>query len=161
MNKTISERIVLTRIINYLETVILHIVFNVNVCAQGSPQYFDALDGELIESKIMCNVLKAWVILQKTLALSYTCLAVVLLARNIVLPRLKSRLPSSLKTGFAAAMSFKAWESRPIILPSSAKANPRRAGNILKTRPQRCSVTWQKTMNSGGSPCNPPVLHFT
>ena len=65
MNKTVSERIVLTRTINYLETVILHIVFNVNVCAQGSPQYFDTLDGEHIGSKIMRNVLKAWVVLQK------------------------------------------------------------------------------------------------
>ena len=67
MNKTVSERIVLTRIINYLETVILRIVFNVNVCAQGSPQYFDALDGEHIGSKIMGNALKAWVILQEKL----------------------------------------------------------------------------------------------
>jgi hypothetical protein len=33
--------------------------------AYGSPQYFDTLDGEHIESKIMHNVLKAWVILQK------------------------------------------------------------------------------------------------
>ena len=33
--------------------------------AYGSPQYFDTLDGEHIESKIMRNVLKAWVILQK------------------------------------------------------------------------------------------------
>ncbi len=63
MNKTISERIVFTHIINYLETVILHIVFNVNVCAQGSPQYFDALDREHIGSKIMSNALKAWVVL--------------------------------------------------------------------------------------------------
>ena len=39
MNKTVSERIVLTLIMNYLETVILDIVFNVNVCTQGSPQY--------------------------------------------------------------------------------------------------------------------------
>jgi hypothetical protein len=37
MNKTVIERIVLTHIINYLETVILHTVLNVNVCAQGSP----------------------------------------------------------------------------------------------------------------------------
>ena len=68
MNKTVSERIVLTLIINYLETVILHIVFNVNVCAQGSPQYFDALDGEHIGSKIMGDALKAWVILQEKLS---------------------------------------------------------------------------------------------
>ena len=33
--------------------------------AYGSPQYFDTLDGEHIESKIMRNVLKAWVSLQK------------------------------------------------------------------------------------------------
>ena len=33
--------------------------------AYGSPQYFDTFDGEHIESKIMHNVLKAWVILQK------------------------------------------------------------------------------------------------
>ena len=70
MNKTISEGIVLTRIIYYLETVIiLHIVFNVNVCAQGSPQYFDALDGEHIGSKIMHNALKAWVVQQKKMSL--------------------------------------------------------------------------------------------
>ncbi len=68
MNETISERIVLTHIINYLETVILHIIFNVNVCAQGSPQYFDVLDGEHIGSKIMSNTLKAWVVLQKKLS---------------------------------------------------------------------------------------------
>ena len=70
MNKTISERIVVvfTHIINYLETVILHIVLNVNVCAQGSPQYFDVLDGEHIGSKIMRNVLKDWVVLQKKLS---------------------------------------------------------------------------------------------
>ena len=37
MNKTVSERIVLTHILNYLETVILHIVFNVNVYAKGVP----------------------------------------------------------------------------------------------------------------------------
>ena len=40
-------------------------LFNVKVCANGSPQDFDALDGEHIESKIMHNVLKTWVILQK------------------------------------------------------------------------------------------------
>ena len=68
MNKTVSERIFLTLIINYLETVILYIVFNVNVCVQGSPQYFDALDGEHIGSKILYNALKAWVILQEKLS---------------------------------------------------------------------------------------------
>ena len=44
---------------HYLETVMLHVFLNVDVCAYGSPQYFDALDGEHIESKIMRNVLKA------------------------------------------------------------------------------------------------------
>ena len=58
MNKTISERIMHDRIIYYLETVILHVVFNVHVCANGS-------HGEHIESKIMHNVLKVWVSLQK------------------------------------------------------------------------------------------------
>ncbi len=48
-------------IIYYLETVILHVVLNEDVCAYGSPQYFDVLDGEHIESKIMRNVLKVWV----------------------------------------------------------------------------------------------------
>ena len=33
--------------------------------AYGSPQYFDTLDGEHIESKIMYNVLKDWVIPQE------------------------------------------------------------------------------------------------
>ena len=133
MNKTVSERIVLTRIISYLETVILHIVFNVNVCAQGSPQYFDALDGEHIGSKIMGDALKAWVILQEKLSpLVYVpnCGA---LSQEHCFAQVKIKIAIE----FDAAMSFKAWESRPIILPSSAKAKPRRAGNILKTRPQR------------------------
>ena len=65
VNKTIIERIMLDRIIYYLETVILHVVLNEDVCAYGSPQYFDAFDGEHIETKIMRNVLKAWVSLQK------------------------------------------------------------------------------------------------
>ena len=73
----------------------------------GSPQYIDTLDGEHIESKIMCNVLKVRSFCGKNLALSYTCRAVVPLARNIVLPRLTSRLSSSLKTGFDAVMRSK------------------------------------------------------
>ena len=36
-----------------------------SVCTYGSPQYFDTLDGEHIEGKIMRNVLKTWVILLK------------------------------------------------------------------------------------------------
>ena len=52
-------------IIYYLETVILQVVLNEDVCAYGSPQYFDVFDGEHIESKIMHNVLKVWVSLQK------------------------------------------------------------------------------------------------
>ena len=49
-------------IIYYLETVMLHVFLNVDVCVYGSPQYFYVLDGEHIESKIMCKVLKTWVI---------------------------------------------------------------------------------------------------
>ncbi len=52
-------------IIYYLETVILYVVLNEDVCGYGNPQYFDDFDGERIESKIMRNVLKSWVSLQK------------------------------------------------------------------------------------------------
>ena len=55
-------------IIYYLEKLILHVFLNVDVCAYGSAQSFDALDGEHIESKIMRNVLKAWVSLQKKIS---------------------------------------------------------------------------------------------
>ncbi len=68
VNKTISERIMLVHILYYLETVMLHVFLNVDVCAYVSPQYFDALDGEHIESKIMRNVLESWVILQKKIS---------------------------------------------------------------------------------------------
>ena len=38
----------------------------IDVCVYGGPQYFDVLDGERIESKIIHKVLKVWVILQKS-----------------------------------------------------------------------------------------------
>ena len=63
MNKTIRERIMLLHFPYYLETVLCHVFLDVCVCTYGSPQYFDTLDGKLIESKILRNVLKAWVIL--------------------------------------------------------------------------------------------------
>ena len=121
------------------ETVILHIVFNANVCAQGSPQYFDALDGEHVGSKIMRNALKAWVVLQKKLSpLEYVpgCGA---LSQEHCFAQVKIKIAIKFEDWLRCSDELQSLgkPSYYIILPSSAKAKPRRAGNILKTRPQR------------------------
>ena len=116
MNKTISERIMDDHIIYYLETVILHVVFNVHVCANGS-------HGEHIESKIMWNTLKSWVILQKKISpLEYVSDCGVLIQEQCLV-QVKIKI----------TIEFEDWlrcydelhsESRPIILrafPSQIK----------------------------------------
>ena len=57
--------IMLLHIPYYLNTILRHVFLDVGVCAYGSPQYLDTLHGKHVQSKIILNVLKAWVILQK------------------------------------------------------------------------------------------------
>ena len=67
--KTISEIVMLVHIPCDLDTILSHLILDVSVCAYWSPKYFNTLHGEHIQSEILLNVLKAWVILQKNLRL--------------------------------------------------------------------------------------------
>ena len=60
--------IILLHIPHYLDTILCHVFLDVGVCVYGSPQYFDTLHGKHVQSKIMRNVLRVWVILQKKIS---------------------------------------------------------------------------------------------
>ena len=65
MYKNISEIIMLLHIPYYLDTILHHVFLDIGVYAYGSSKYFDTMHSKYIQSKIMHNVLKACVILQK------------------------------------------------------------------------------------------------
>ena len=96
-----------------------HIWLDVSVCTSWSPQGFNTLHREHIKGEIVCNVLKVRVVLEEIYNRSYTCHTVVSLTRIMVLPRLKSRSPSDLNTGFSSETRLKDLESGPVVFPSS------------------------------------------
>jgi hypothetical protein len=80
------------------------------------------------------------------------------LNENLCLPDIKNEVCIFLKTDTRMEMSLRTVDSFSMMLTSSAYARPLISRNFPNMRPQRCRVTRQNTINSGQSPCSPPVL---